>query len=74
MQQRSLQGKGKTWGIRWDTLVIYRTFGLFGNGQNPEEDKGDAPAAGIQDQSRVAIKCEILHVDTNVNPRRFWAK
>eukprot|EP00957_Ditylum_brightwellii_P059633 4526689-Ditylum_brightwellii.AAC.1 len=31
-------------------------------------------AAGIQDQSQVAIKCKILCVDTNANTCRFWAK
>eukprot|EP00957_Ditylum_brightwellii_P200184 15260235-Ditylum_brightwellii.AAC.1 len=36
--------------------------------------KGNWPAAGIQDQSWVAIKYKNLCVDTNANPRRFWAK
>ena len=66
-------------------LVIYINFGLFGNGQNPVGIEGDAvcsssvlrdrqPAAGIQDQSQIAIKYKILHVDTNTDPHRFGAE
>jgi hypothetical protein len=65
--------------------VIYGHFGLENNGQNPVGIKGDAiclssvlwgkqPAAGIQDQSQIAIKYKILHVDTNTDPRRFGAE
>ena len=72
---------------QWCTQVqvIYGDFGQENNGQNPVGIKGDTvcslsvlqsrrPAAGIRDQSRIVIKCEILRVDINANPCRFWAK
>ena len=65
--------------------VICGHFGLGNNRQNPVGIKGDAVcslsvlrdrrlAVGILDQSWIVIKCKIIRVDTNTNPRRFWVK
>eukprot|EP00957_Ditylum_brightwellii_P099523 7580635-Ditylum_brightwellii.AAC.1 len=66
-------------------MVIYGNFGSENNGQNLVGIEGDAvcslsvlrgrrPAAGIRDQSWIAIKCKISCVDTNKDPHRFWAE
>eukprot|EP00957_Ditylum_brightwellii_P205700 15345031-Ditylum_brightwellii.AAC.1 len=55
-------------------MAKYGELGNIGCYKEKGKHGGRWPAAGIQDQSRIAIKCKIIHVDTNANPHRFWAK